>query len=189
MNIVERVRAARAALGIKCPKFVGAVSVEFLREALADAGIPTSRHNVFIRGLAQEIDLIVPRPGGAGPSFGGVLYEPTEVAVALEVKASGALNAGALEYVRADFQRLRAAGVQPVYVAVEEQEGHRWVITTERLGFPCFTLAWHRRWGGPFTMSDDWDALIALLRHAREPRAAIPRTGTHHDTSEEQGGR
>lgn len=72
----------------KCPKFVGALTVEIIRKALLDDGIPVSSRDVFIQGIPIEFDLIVPRQG-ANPSANGILYKPEEVIAVLEIKASG----------------------------------------------------------------------------------------------------
>jgi|HubBroStandDraft_6_1064221.scaffolds.fasta_scaffold668781_2 hypothetical protein len=46
----------------KCGKFAGAATVEILKQALADEGLPTSVRDVFIKGLPVEWDIVVPLP-------------------------------------------------------------------------------------------------------------------------------
>jgi hypothetical protein len=67
----------------KCGKFAGAATVEIIKKALANEALPASVRDVFIQGLPVEWDLVVPRPS-AQPSLNGLLYEPGDVACALE---------------------------------------------------------------------------------------------------------
>jgi hypothetical protein len=86
-DIVTQVWDATERFG-KCGEFGGAATVEIVKHALKQEGIVTSARDVFVRGVPLEIDLIIPHRG-AQPSVGGILYEPLEVAVALEIKKSG----------------------------------------------------------------------------------------------------
>jgi len=127
-----------------CNKFEGHLAVEILRQALADEGIAASARDVFIQGVPVEWDLLVPRVG-ASPSFNGLLYEPTEAKVAIEVKLSGlcGTKATALSTIRGKFEHAQAAGVHCVYIAFcDRQSG---CATDESLGFPCFNLTWSHK--------------------------------------------
>lgn len=161
-EVVRRARQAKESFGTKCPKFAGAATVEILRDALTAASIPTSPRDVFVRGIPVEIDLIIPRT--QQPPSLRLLYEPEQVAVAVEVKNSGSFGEGALRKVASDFKRLAEAGIRYVYVTFKERRDYRWAASTERLRFPCFTLALHRATGGPYEMTGEWDALVAHLR-------------------------
>jgi hypothetical protein len=109
-----------------------------------------------------EIDLIVPRQRQR-PRL-GVLYEPEQVLAALEIKSLGAFGKDAVEKIRRDFNRLHDAGIRCAYVTLEEQKNYRWAISEERLGFRCFTLAWHKTTGGPFKTTGEWTELVTFLR-------------------------
>ena len=160
--IVTTTRKAKAAFGGKCSKFAGAVTVEILKAALAKESIPTSSRDVFVRGIPVEVDLLVPRQGEK-PAL-GLLYEPRQVAAALEIKNSGSFGRGTLEKIRRDFGLFREAGVCCAYVTLEERRSYRWAASAERLGYPCFTLAWHKVTGGPIETTEDWAALVEFLR-------------------------
>lgn len=162
-EIVEKARKAKKDFGAHCPKkFAGAVVVEILRAALNDEGILTSPRDVFVRGVPVEIDLIVPYKGEQ-PCL-GLLYEPNHVAVALEVKKSGLFGEHALTTIRSNVAWLREAGIRCAYVTFEERQSYRWKATTENLGVPCFTLAWHEKTDGPLQPTQDWEHLVAFLR-------------------------
>ena|ERR1700692_2722174 len=145
-----------------CNKFEGHLAVEVLKQALEDEGIATSVRDVFIKGLPVEWDLLVPRVG-ALPLFNGLLYEPTDAKVAIEVKLSGlcGTKAIALSTIRGKFELAQAAGVRCVYVAFcDRQSG---CATDENLGFPCFNLTWSHK-PKPREDSGDWPRLLKSLR-------------------------
>ncbi len=174
--IVKSTREAKAAFGVKCSKFAGAVTVEILKAALANESIPTSPRDVFVRGIPVEIDLVVPRQG-AKPAL-GLLYEPGQVAAALEIKNSGSFGESTLEKIRKDFAICQEAGIRYAYVTLEERRSYRWAASTELLGCHCFTLAWHKVTGGPIEPTEDWVGLVKFLRQclaeAQSPKIAMP---------------
>jgi hypothetical protein len=95
----------------------------------------------------------------------GLLYEPGQVAAALEVKKMGSFGEKTLETIRANFTKLRDLKVCCAYVTVEERDSYRHKATEENLGgFPCFTLAWHKVSDGPLQDKQDWDRFLAFLR-------------------------
>jgi len=161
-EIVSNVRAAKAAFGAKCKKFAGAVTVEILKTALAEEGIPTSARDVYIQGISLEIDLVIPKHGAIAPF--GILYEPSQVAAALEVKNCGIFGEDSLEKVREGLNRCHSAGICCAYVTLEERRTYKYAASTECLGFPCFTLSWHKNSGGPIETTEDWPSLVDFLR-------------------------
>jgi hypothetical protein len=143
------------------PKFAGAVTAELMKTFLAAEGISTSARDVYIRGVPLEIDLIVPRRGQK-PTF-ELVYEPKQVAAALEIKKSGSFGEPSLLTIKSNFNRLRALKVRCAYVAIEERETYRWRATRQNIGgFPCFTLCWHK--GEDLIETQDWTRLLAFLR-------------------------
>ena len=161
-DIVRGVRRLKADFGTKCSKFAGAACVEVLKAALANEGIRSSPRDVFIRGIPVELDLLVPREGEE-PAF-GLLYEPRQVAAVLEIKNSGCFSKEAFAKVGRDCERLRAANIPWAYVTLEERRGFPWAPSCDRLGSPCFTLAWHKKTGGPVELTEDWEKLVDFLR-------------------------
>lgn len=140
------------------------MTTELIKKVLADEGIRTSPRDVFIRGISLEIDLIVPYRGEE-PTL-GLLYEPPQVAAALEIKKMGAFGAKTLQTIRDNFTRLRGIGVACAYVTLEEAKTYRYRATEENIGgFPCFTLTWHRVTNGPLEDTRDWERLLAFIRN------------------------
>jgi len=160
-EIVEQVRDASDGFQVTCRKFAGAVTAELLKKFLAEEGISTSARDVYIQGIPLEIDLIIPRRGQK-PKF-GLVYQPTQVAAALEIKKNGSFGEPTLLTVKQNFNRLRGEGVKCAYVAIEERKTFCWKATEENIGgFPCFTLCWHK--GDNLTDTKDWERLLTFLR-------------------------
>jgi hypothetical protein len=155
-EIVRQVRDASDGFQVTSRKFAGAVTAELMKTFLADEGIATSARDVYIRGLP-----IVPRRGQKA-TF-GLVYEPEQVAAALEVKKSGSFGEPTLLAIRNNFIRLRALKVKCAYVAIEERKTYCWKATKQNIGgFPCFTLCWHK--GETLIETQDWTRLLAFLR-------------------------
>ena len=163
-EIVEQVWDATERFG-KCGKFGGAVTIEIIKQGLQEQGIRTSARDVFVNGVPIEIDLIIPRRG-AKPTLGGLLYEPMEVAVALEIKKSGCYGRQSLTSIRHSFKQLAAKGVRCAYVTLEERKSYRYRATRENIGVPCFTLHWHQPESEDFKATKDWEKLLAFLLRA-----------------------
>jgi hypothetical protein len=144
----------------KCNKFAGAVATEILKEALASEGIPTSVRDVFIKGLPIEWDLVVPR-AHAAPALNGLLYESSDVVCALEIKLSGLHSQEDVPRMSQKFERAKSLGISCVYVTIGERETYRHRATSENLGFPAFTLMWHR--AEPVD-TGDWKKLLSFLK-------------------------
>lgn len=150
--------------GVKCKKFVGALTVEMLKSALEEHDIPLSPRDVFIRGVSVEIDLIVPKKGN--PKY-GFLYEPEDVQAALEVKELGSWGQQTINQIRKNFELIRQIrnDIYCAYVTITERKDFKWAVTTENLGFSAYTLFWHKHDdienGEP---SGDFERLLKDLR-------------------------
>ena len=166
LEIVERMRKAKTDFGDCYPKkFGGAAAIEILRAELREEGILTSGRDVYVKGLSSEVDLLVPKKD-AEPWL-ELLYEPREIAIALEVKKTGTYAESGRDKIKDDFARLDKLGVKCAYVTFEERESYRWRPTQESLGFPCFALAWHKVSDGPLIPTkeeEDWEAFVRFLR-------------------------
>ncbi|MGA9779952.1 MAG: hypothetical protein ACLPRE_10955 [Limisphaerales bacterium] len=164
--LVENARKAKRKLCAKCSKFAGAATTEILRSALAREGITTSARDVFIRGVGLEIDLVITRKT-VKPEM-GLIYEPRDVALALEVKKSGSYGKEGLEKIKSDFKRLKRVGVECAYVSFEDRENYKWKPTEEKLGgFKCFTFAWHKDTDSSFAETGAWERLVEYLKKTR----------------------
>jgi hypothetical protein len=149
----------------KCGKFGGAVTVEIVRNGLREEGIRTSARDVFVKGVPVEIDLIIPHHD-AKPTLGDILYDPSEVAVALEIKKSGSYGRKSLTSIRRNFKQLAANGVRCAYLTLQERKSYCHKATPANVGARCFTLHWSQPASAPFKATDHWDRLVRFLQSA-----------------------
>jgi len=164
LKIVKKVRKAKVDFGTNYPKkYGGAAAIEILRDELNKSDIKTSKRDVFIKNIPLEIDLVIPTRN-AKPYL-GLLYEPDEVIVALEIKKLGAFGESGRNKIRNDFRQLKKKGVNCVYVSIEERKDYKWRPTKKTLGFPCFTLAWHKTTNEILIPTKEgWEALIRFIQ-------------------------
>lgn len=160
-EILETVSNAKRDFG-KCAKFAGAVTVEIIKQALEEAGILTSPRDVFIKGLPVEIDLLVPKKR-AEPEY-GLLYEPQDVLVVLEIKNYGSFGEKTINGIKENFQRIQQLNkvIYCAYLTLAERKGYKWAISEQNIGFGAYTLFWHSRSGKNFTIepTGDWKKLL-----------------------------
>jgi hypothetical protein len=167
-EIVERVRKACEDFGSGVArKFAGAAAVEILRGELRREGITTSARDVYARGVNFEIDVVVPKTN-AKPRL-GLLYEPQEVVVALEVKKTGSFGKPCVDKVKHDFEQLSKIGVKCAYLTFEERKTYKWRLIEEPGAFRVFNIAWHVNSGGklrlePAEATENWEAFVGFLR-------------------------
>ena len=171
-KIREAVFAAKEAFGVKCHKYTGALTVEFLRSAFAQYGIPTSHRDVFIKGVPVEIDIIIPKIA-AVPAH-GICYEADDVLAAIEVKSSGTFNKTTGENLRSCFNQIRgrSPSIWCAYVTLMERENFIHKITSDNLGFPAYTLFWHTesKRNPQYAATGDWTGLITELQKLTEEK-------------------
>lgn len=144
-HILQAILAGRDAFGTECPrKYIGALTIEYIRRSLVDHGIPTSPRDVFIKGVSVEIDMIVPREGAIPEN--GILYKGEDVLAAIEVKNHGVFGKGSssCEGLRRSFREIQSVcpRIWCAYVTLSERESLKNKITTENLSFPAYTLFW-----------------------------------------------
>ncbi|HLI62333.1 MAG TPA: hypothetical protein VKV05_02955 [Terriglobales bacterium] len=165
-QLLDTIYAVKKSFGTKCHKYAGALTVECLRQAFAEHGIPTSQRDVFIKGVPVEIDLVVPKTT-ARPDY-GICYEADDVLAALEVKSYGAFGQGAAERIRACFKEILRSNpsIWCAYVTLTERKNYKYAVNCSNLEFPAFTLFWH---SGPevnpqFSSTGQWAHLISELK-------------------------
>lgn len=170
--ILNEVNLAKDTFGIKCTKYLGAITVEVIKEAIRANGINSSPRDVFIRGIPIEIDLLIPQPGIAPYHY--LLYEPDNVMVAFEVKNRGSFSEEMINRIRQNFIKINDLNPETncFYVTLVEREVYKWAISEENLGFPSYTLF---RYSGSkknrkYRSTGDWDRLISdLLKIMQTP--------------------
>jgi len=143
ITLLDQINRAKEDLGIKCSKYAGAITVQFVRRAFREHGISASPRDVFIKGVPIEIDLLIPRAGTSPEN--GILYRPEDVLIALEIKNSGAFGEGAIRRIRKNFMTIQQHNkqIRCFYVTLAERKGYKWAVTEDNLGFPAYTLFWH----------------------------------------------
>jgi len=164
-QILEDIRIAKRDFGDKCPKkYAGASTVEILRSALQKNGFLVSERDVFIRGVPFEIDLLI--PSSSAKPKNRILFEPSEVRIAFEIKNRGVFGASGVDAIRHSFARIKGAdqNIVCIYLSLTEQAGYKWAVTTETLGLEgceAFTLFWQN--GSKKIVADKWEELIERL--------------------------
>jgi hypothetical protein len=143
ITLLDQINRAKEDFGIKCSKYAGAITVEFVSRALRGHGISASPRDVFIKGVPIEIDLLIPRAGTSPEN--GILYRPKDVLIALEIKNSGAFGEETIRRIRKNFMTIQQHNeqIRCFYVTLAERKGYKWAVTEDNLGFPAYTLFWH----------------------------------------------
>jgi len=88
---------------------------------------------------------------------------------ALEIKIYGAFGEATRQRVRRMFRAITAANprIFCACVTLLERKGYKWAVSEASLGFPAFTLFFHRGsgWRG-IEATGDWGRLLEELQHA-----------------------
>jgi hypothetical protein len=153
----------------KCPKYVGAVTVETIRQALQNVGIPVSARDVFIHGIPIEFDLIVPRRGAPDP-VDGILYKPEDVVAVLEVKASGLFGYNLRERIEYCHAKVREKNPNIFcgYVALSERQTFQEKNFGKDIPEWVFTLFWYRqeKRQDKYDPTGNWQKLLSEIQKA-----------------------
>lgn len=145
-----------------CTKFSGALAVELLRTHIRSSGIPVSPRDVFMKGIPNEFDLLIPTHT-ARPRF-GLLYDPADIHAVIEVKYRGAVGLDSETKIRTVFRRVvrHAPHIRCIYVALMETKTYKYAVTSKTLRFPAFTLVWYQN--GGYTDTGQWPRLLKALQ-------------------------
>lgn len=148
---------------ISCPKFCGAFTAEEIRKQLKSHNLPVSRQDVFIRNVPIQIDLLIHRPR-ASVRYHGLMYEPDDVLAVLEIKYRGTFSADAIGRIHDNFQTIQRANtaIACFYLTVVETRGYKNAVTSQKLGYPAYTLYWYGK--GGYKKTNDWDKLVMKLK-------------------------
>lgn len=165
-DLIQEIFEAREEIGVKSNKFTGAVTVEIIRKALIDEGIPVSFRDVYIKGVPTEFDLLIPKKNAK--ALWSILYAPKEVLAVFEIKFLGAFGSETVVTIRRNFEQLKVLNqeIYCAYLTVTELRGYKYKITPEELGFSVYTLSWHRSHLDPqrLEFTKDWELLIQELK-------------------------
>lgn len=147
---------------VKCKKFRGARTVEIFREKLKAEGFQVSRRDVFIEGLSNEIDLLIPK-ADAKPEY-GILYKPEEVLFVFEIKTSGAYGPDTSKNLKKYFDGVKAKNdrIRCAYLTISERWTYKYKI--DRPNFESFTFNWDSRKDVHDGPEQVWAMLLEWLR-------------------------
>ena len=158
--IREQVNSAWDDCG-KCSKYVGALMMETIRQALQKNGIPVSTRDVFIKEIPIEFDLVIPRHGAPEPIH-GILYEPEDVVAVLEIKASGLCDYNSKNRIEACREKVLKENSKIFFGYVtlsENQKFHEKNFHEDEWAYPLF---W---WRGKdkYDSTGSWQKLLNEL--------------------------
>jgi hypothetical protein len=146
LSVLDEIRGSCESFSATRPreraKLTGALAMEVIRRWLREGGISVSARDVYILGNPTEFDLLAVRRDSV-PRH-GIIYDPADVAVVLEIKFSGVFSKDAAQDLRKRFEKVKAdhPHIQCVYLTVQENEKFKSKVTEAELGFPVFTLNW-----------------------------------------------
>jgi hypothetical protein len=161
-QILEEVEKAKEFFGIVCNKCSGALTVEVIKQHLEKHGFCVSSRDVFIKGVNSELDLIVVKKSAA-PKH-GIIYEPSDVVCALEIKNQGAFGEKTTLDIKKTFGEIKSKNpdILCCYLTVLERETYKNKVTPEKLGYPAFTMFYYKgknRWA-----TGDWTNCLKEMK-------------------------
>ena len=124
----------------KCDKFVGASTIELIRNKLLSLALNVSNRDIFIQGVPHELDLLIAK-NDVKP-IENVLYLPPDVLVVFEIKFRGCYGKPSLNNVKEVFDSVKKVNdkIECFYATVSENSRYKYRATYEKLGYECFEL-------------------------------------------------
>jgi len=169
-DILEAVEISKKRFGPKCGKYSGALTVEIIRHALQKEGIRVSPRDVFLRGVPTEIDLVIPKRNISPRNR--LVYEPSDILVAIEVKNSGSFGVATIQTVRKNSKLLKKAnsGITYCYLTLAERKGFKWAVNDENAGCKTYTMFWHSGSGSKrlHESTGDWECFLKAIREIQK---------------------
>ena len=163
VNELKREFDPKKKFGRSINKFSGAITVEVIREALQNEGIPVSPRDVFIKGVPIEIDLLIPSSSATPQKK--ILYAPEDVLAVLEIKNAGSFGEKTITTTRDNFRRIQEAAPQALccYVALAERRNFKDAVKDENIRpFRAYTLFEHDN-SGNYKRTSAWKKLLEDL--------------------------
>ena len=165
-NIIrDEVEKAENSFGVKSNKFSGALMIEVLKSHLERNGFSLSNRNVFIKGVKSEIDLMVVLKN-AKPQH-DIIYEPTDVIAAFEVKRSGSYGERDVHKIRNIFDNIIDKNPQIFccYITLKERKNYKYKITSGNLSYQVYTLFFYEKDGEALKNNEgEWDNFLEKLK-------------------------
>lgn len=144
-----------------CDKFKGTATVQVLRKHLSLKGYNVSDRDVYIKGVPNELDLLVLRKN-VDKSF--IIYNPEDVIFVLEIKYNSTTDLRQLLRV---YNRIieKNNKINCSYVTILDQHSWTKVFTKEAIGFDYFVLYTYRSTTRMLPEMDmgGWEKLLKYL--------------------------
>jgi len=160
---------------IKCNKFLGAITIEVIKKFLKKEGFNVSERDSFIKGVPNEIDLMILKEN-VTPIFSSY-YNPEDILAIFEIKFRGSFGASDIEHIKKMFENVR--GVNPkiecIYLTIYENQRYKHRINkTNVYGeiFELFKPSTNMNSAikkGVFydSASGDWEKLVKYIKDLR----------------------
>jgi hypothetical protein len=161
-DIFQEVEKAKRSFGIVCNKFSGALTVEVIRKRLEGHGFCVSSRDVFIKGVNSELDLLIVKKSAVPRQ--DIIYEPSDVVCALEIKNHGAFGEKTTIDIKKSFGEVKSKNpdILCCYITLLERETYKNKVTPEKLGYPAYTMFYYKgknRWA-----TGDWEKFLVGLK-------------------------
>ena len=165
-DILKKIEGAKKDFGPKCSKYIGALTVELIRDEFKREGFAVSDRDVFIKGLPIENDLMIIKPHSKPQNR--ILYDNKDVLAAIEIKSRGSFSKSTMEVIRKNFDLIKRSNkkIRCLYVALSERKTYKWKVTEENINSPAYTLFWHSgsEENMHFESTGDWTRLVNDIR-------------------------
>jgi len=153
---------------VKSNKFLGAMTIEVVRKFLKKEGFKVSERNSFIKGVPNEIDLLILKKDSK-PLFNSH-YEPKDVLFVFEIKFRGSYGESDKRHVREMFDNVKKVNseIRCIYLAISENRKYKHRATDRNINGKVFELL-KRDTSLEFAIkkgtlrSGDWKKLIDYL--------------------------
>jgi hypothetical protein len=125
---------------IKCNKFIGAMTTEVIRETLTNKGFNVSERDSFIKGVPNEIDLMITKKDTL-PIFNSY-YNPEDVLFVFEIKYRGIYGKEEIDHIKTMFENVRKVNpkINCVYLTIYENKKHPHRATLDKISGEVFEL-------------------------------------------------
>ena len=160
----------------KSRKFIGALTIELIRTELLKCGFNVSNRDVFIRGISNELDLLILKPNVK--PIENLLYLPNDILFCFEIKYRGSYGEKAVNDIKNNFDKIKNINdkIECIYLTISESRKYRYRVTPEKLGnkYECFELFTRDMEleralkNKKLKASGDWDKLLEKLKKLKK---------------------
>ena len=159
---------------IKINKFLGAMTIEVIRQYLEKEGFKVSERDSFIEGVPNEIDLLILKKE-VKPIFNSY-YKHNDILAVLEIKFTGLFGNKDIVHISKMFESVKKMNnkIKCIYLTIYENQKYKYKATNENINGEVFELfkpntdrvsAMKK---GIFydSINGDWERLVNLLNNS-----------------------